>query len=98
MGRWMTWAFAVALGVLPAGCQGSEEQAQPTAPTAVPEAAQEAGLAARVPATPKARPSATRTDPAMGSRSRDATELPFDGTRIALVHTANVMGELEPCG
>jgi hypothetical protein len=25
-------------------------------------------------------------------------EAPFEGRRIALVHTANVVGELEPCG
>jgi hypothetical protein len=25
-------------------------------------------------------------------------EVPFEGRRIALVHTANVVGELEPCG
>ena len=25
-------------------------------------------------------------------------EVPFEGRRIALIHTANVVGELEPCG
>ena len=25
-------------------------------------------------------------------------EIPFEGKRIAIVHTANVIGELEPCG
>jgi hypothetical protein len=36
----------------------------------------------------------TRTRPAKAK----TPEIPFEGRRIALVHTANVIGELEPCG
>ena len=44
--------------------------------------------------------SATAKAPALAKAGSGAVtpEVPFEGRRIALIHTANVVGELEPCG
>ncbi len=81
----------------------SEAPAEAAALTASAVAASEAPSTQTPKGTEPARPGAASTRPSKALAAPralrpDTPEIPFEGRRIALVHTANVIGELEPCG
>jgi hypothetical protein len=85
---------------------GCAEPAQAPVPEPVPSAAVTPVAAAtpaagaRAEAPKQGARVATPAAPRVKSLTPKPTtpEVPFEGRRIALVHTANVIGELEPCG
>ena len=93
---WLTVAVCGLLALAACGepaqvSEPSEARATPAkaAPTAASETAASAEPTA-APGTPKTVRGPKVTAP--------VEEVPFQGKRIAIVHTANVIGELEPCG
>ena len=96
-GRWFAGAVC-GLFALSACQKATEEAPKPPAP----EAASKVAVEAAAPATPAEAKPTTPASPPRTVRSPKVTapvdEIPFQGKRIAIVHTANVIGELEPCG
>ncbi|MBD89612.1 MAG: hypothetical protein CL940_04695 [Deltaproteobacteria bacterium] len=95
------WIGAVVFGLLTVtGCQ---ETADESAPIEAAQPAEKTAQAApeKAPEKPEASAAAPASPPRT-VRSPKVTapveEIPFKGKRIAIVHTANVIGELEPCG
>jgi len=95
------WSIAVALlaMLVTAACG---DRAPAPVPVTAP-AATSATSAASAQASAPARPGAAVKSPVKRAATPKATqantpEVPFEGRRVALVHTANVIGELEPCG
>ena len=95
------WIGAVVCGLLTVtACQKTADE---SAPIEEAPPADQADLATveKVPEKPVAS-AAAPASPQRTVRSPKVTapveEIPFEGKRIAIVHTANVIGELEPCG
>jgi hypothetical protein len=93
------WSIGAVCGLLAlAACQEPAQDSDPSEASAA--AAKVASKATSAEATP-AEATNTRSIPET-VRSPKVTapvdEIAFQGKRIAIVHTANVIGELEPCG
>lgn len=73
----------------PAEAAEAVDKVAPSGSTLV-EAKTEAASHPGTPSTPQTVRGPKVTEP--------VEEIPFQGKRIAIVHTANVIGELEPCG
>jgi hypothetical protein len=75
---------------------GSEADAKVVAeapPTPAPAAKQTPDVAPTPPLTPPEPNVAERPEPAEAAPAQQ-----FDGHKLAILHTANMAGELEPCG
>ncbi|MCB9728700.1 MAG: hypothetical protein H6744_16375 [Deltaproteobacteria bacterium] len=73
----------------------SDVGAQPTSPGA------SAGDAAKAPSVAMPTPPPAAPEPGVAERPPAAEPVPpkeFDGHKLAILHTANMAGELEPCG
>lgn len=98
-------AFAMC-GVLVGACSEAEQAVTHSAETSAlstpvtPKAEADKGAApAKALGTEAGEGKANKPATVMPAASQAKTpEVPFEGRRIALVHTANVVGELEPCG
>ncbi len=96
----------LALGLALVGCGKGEPAAKLTVGQGVPAlaAAGQAGVLEGVVQAPERRtasverPVPARRAPAPRAVAPRAPEVAFEGVKLALVHTANVVGELEPCG
>lgn len=104
--------IAAVLGLAVLGCDKSEPApsagdpgtavgvAPSPATPAVAVASPGATAAAAATAPPKAAATASNLAPAQVKPApvESSPDVPFTGKRIAVVHTSNVVGELEPCG
>ena len=104
--RHFSYACAVILGISVGACSQTAPEPSSNAESA-PVSATQAGTEGAATLTPSAKPNAPGALPAQKAAFKKPTppstkaktpEVPFEGRRIALVHTANVVGELEPCG
>jgi len=93
------WSLGAACGLFAlVACQGttpegSTSEASPAPEKVAVEATPENAVTAS--SSPTTAPSRTVRSPKV---TAPVDEIPFEGKRIAIVHTANVIGELEPCG
>jgi len=104
--RYFSYACAALLSISFGACSETAPEPSPeveVTPTSAAQPATEATPAV-TPATKSKAPAATPASKGAGkkptprSTKAKTPEVPFEGRRIALVHTANVVGELEPCG
>ncbi len=107
--RCPTWFVIAALGLVfsVSACTESETREVASEAQVEPISGEEAsavvqGESSVTKTQPKTPPTTTtprtaRLSKAPGQGS-ETPEVAFKGKRIALVHTANVVGELEPCG
>ena len=86
-----TGASAAASGANAASAASADEASKPTAGSST-------GRDARQPTPTTASPATRRAPTAVGGPAGRAAYADFQGKRIGLVHTANVIGEVDPCG
>lgn len=107
MKMWFAATASLAVLLALSGCKGGASPApQPASEAAKVPAAPVAAAPAQPAVQPAAPTPQAQPAPVVEYKPVDLPEVkapaaafpPFDGQKLALVHTENVVGELEPCG